>query len=159
MILSIINDIINMGDIMEYFLSALLIILIICFVVYVIIIYNKLNILDEELFNIWKELKISIDNLVIKVNDLKIVTLKNIVKDYKTDLDIMEIMEYYLKLEKRISKSRNNELKILINEINDMKLIYNNKVLKYNNMVNSLVYCFISKIFGFEEYTYFRNNK
>lgn len=153
--------------IMKYFL-IILVFLIILLSIYTISVYNKLKVDKNEVDKLWNRLRIAIEEqfkLVssnIKLINNKQDILNDLINNYNVMAYTEDIMEAYLNLEKIIDSLEDSKLKAIFREkdqaINDVKVLYNNVLLRYNNMVSMIPVSYVAKVFGFHSGIWFRNN-
>lgn len=153
---------------MRYFL-IILVFLIILLSIYVITVYNKLKSDKNEVDKLWNRLRLSIQEQFVFINsniNLFSDNVKNPLVDLINSYNLMayteDVMEAYLQLEKIISSLEDNQLKQVFMDknkaISEVKVLYNNVLLRYNNTVSMIPNSLISKAFGFNPGIWFRSN-
>ncbi len=153
---------------MRYFL-IILVFLIILLSIYVITVYNKLKSDKNEVDKLWNRLRLSIQEQFAFINsniNLFSDNVKNPLVDLINSYNLMayteDVMEAYLQLEKIISSLEDNQLKQVFMDknkaISEVKVLYNNVLLRYNNTVSMIPNSLISKAFGFNPGIWFRSN-
>lgn len=152
---------------MKYFL-IILVFLIILLSIYTISIYNKLKVDKNEVDKLWNRLRLAIEEQFKLVSaNIKLVnsnqdTLVDLINSYNVMAYTEDVMEAYLSLEKIIGNLEESNLKTSFmaknQELNEVKTLYNNVLLRYNNMVSMIPGSYVAKIFGFHSGIWFRNN-
>ncbi|MCH5167132.1 MAG: hypothetical protein J1F35_04480 [Erysipelotrichales bacterium] len=138
--------------------------------IYVILVFNKLKTYKNEVDRLWNLLRIKIENQFKYINsnfesimlDNK-EYLKEIIDKYMLLAYIEDIMTTYVELEKIIDNVEENPVKTNFlkenEEIDKLKVDYNNVLLKYNNTINIMTNKFIADAFKFKQGIYFISKK
>lgn len=146
------------------------IILIFGLTAYTILVYKKLKTYGLLVNKLWLELKIIVDKnfrYIDSVYDsIKVETtkeLRDLIDKYYCLTSIEEIMMAYIELERFVDAFKDKKVKSVFLKENKklmkIKTLYNNTVLKYNNVINLMTNKFIARAFGFHEGMYFINKK
>lgn len=151
-------------------LPALIITLIIIGVISVIVInyYNRMRAYKNEIFKIWTTLRVAIEkqfalvetNINLLEGKVDIPSMREFINGYKIMALTSDVTLAYVRLEKTILSIDSpilNSFSIANNSINQAKVLYNQYVLEYNNMVNMFPGKIVAKIFGFSPEVYFIN--
>lgn len=150
---------------MRYFL-IILVFLIILLSVFTISIYNKLKVDKNEVDKLWNRLRLAIEDQFKLVNiNINLVedkeSLTTLINSYNVMAYTEDVMEAYLSLEKIIYTLNDSNFKATFMErdkaINDVKVLYNNVLLRYNNTVSMIPGSYVAKIFGFHSGIWFRS--
>lgn len=151
-----------------YVLMFIIFILLLALSIYVIVIYNKMKTYKNEVDKLWNTLRLNIESQFkfIKANFDSITNvdkfyLKDLIDKYMILAYTAEVMNSYIDLELTIDKSGDSEVKRRFisqdNEIEKIKVDYNNVLLKYNNVINMIPNRIVANIFHFSEGTWFRS--
>ena len=145
-------------------ISLIIIFFILLLVIYTI--YNKLMFYNNELINNYNDLYKLIEEKINIINNGKMSKdsdLEDYINKFKTlDLedDVINLSLDLDRLVKRKYSKRKfyNSYKDILNKIELEKKKYNNNVLIFNSLIKMVPISFISNIFGFEEWLYYRND-
>lgn len=159
-----------MGNPISLIITIIGIILIIGLVIYTILVYKKLKTYKTKVDKLWLELRIIMDknfNYIDSVYDsIKCKSqdeLRDLIDKYHYSTSIEEIMKSYVELERFVDSFNDKKIKSKFQKENKqlmkIKTLYNNTVLKYNNVINMMTNKFIACIFRFHEGVYFINKK
>ena len=145
-------------------ISLIIIFLILLLVIYTI--YNKLMFYNNELINNYNDLYKLIEEKINVVNNGKM-SKDSDLEDYINKFKILDLEDDVINLSldlDRLVKSKYskrkfyNSYKDILNKIELEKKKYNDNVLIFNSLIKMVPISFISNIFGFEEWLYYRND-
>ena len=153
-----------------FFILGLIFVILIGIGVYIILVFNKLKTYKNEVDRLWNLLRIKIENQFkyINSNFESIIFdnkeyLKEIIDKYMLLAYTEDIMTTYVELEKVIDNIGESQIKVNFlkenEEIDKLKIEYNNVLLKYNNTINIMTNKFIADAFKFKQGTYFISKK
>lgn len=151
------------------YLLIILVFLIILLSIFTISVFNKLKVDKNEVDKLWDQLRKAIEEQFKYVNtNINLVANKdkdnlvNLINSYNLMAYIEDVMEAYLSLEKIIYQQDESDFKVYFMEkdkaINDVKILYNNVLLRYNNTVSMIPKSLVAKAFGFHSGIWFRSN-
>lgn len=149
----------------EFLVTIILIIIFLVFLVITISIYNRLMHYKNELISNYSELYILIKNkfgIVDKRLLKKDIELIELVNRFNTLEDENDVINISLELDKVMNKYKRRvwykEYKEVVDKINEVKKVYNDNVLRFNNIIKMFPISIISNLFGFETWLYYRND-
>lgn len=144
--------------------------LLVAFLLYVgLTTYNKLNVLKrqidvvyEEMTGIIREEFVLIGNILNTVDpSIDISEYREILKSYSIVSDPASMINCYIEMEAALRKTPLNvnmdEFNAKRNKISELRKDYNNLALAITNKTNSFPSNIFAKLFGFEQYMYFRS--
>lgn len=149
----------------EFLVTIILIIIFLILLVITICIYNRLMYYKNELISNYSELYILIENKfrIVDSNRLKKdIELKELVDKFNTLDDENDVINISLELDRVMNKYKRRvwykDYKDVIENINEVKKVYNDNVLRFNNLIKMFPISIISNLFGFDTWLYYRND-
>ena len=128
-----------------------------------VFIYNKLVIYKSELMDNYDKLYVLIKDkfyIVEKNISSKDKELYELVVKFKKLNEVDDVINLALLMDRQLFKYRRRvwykEYKEINDELSKIKVVYNNNVLRFNNLLKSFPISVISNLFGFEPWLYYR---
>ena len=128
-----------------------------------VFIYNKLVIYKSELMENYDKLYVLIKDkfyIVEKNISSKDKELYELVVKFKKLNEVDDVINLALLMDRQLFKYRRRvwykEYKEINDELSKIKVVYNNNVLRFNNLLKSFPISVISNLFGFEPWLYYR---
>jgi hypothetical protein len=128
-----------------------------------VFIYNKLVIYKSELMDNYDKLYVLIKDkfyIVEKNISSKDKELFELVVKFKKLNEVDDVINLALLMDRQLFKYRRRvwykEYKEINDELSKIKVVYNNNVLRFNNLLKSFPISVISNLFGFEPWLYYR---
>ena len=128
-----------------------------------VFIYNKLVIYKSELMENYDKLYVLIKDkfyIVEKNISSKDKELCELVIKFKKLNEVDDVINLALLMDRQLFKYRRRvwykEYKEINDELNKIKVVYNNNVLRFNNLLKCFPISVISNLFGFEPWLYYR---
>ena len=128
-----------------------------------VFIYNKLVIYKSELMDNYDKLYVLIKDkfyIVEKNISSKDKELCELVIKFKKLNEVDDVINLALLMDRQLFKYRRRvwykEYKEINDELSKIKVVYNNNVLRFNNLLKSFPISVISNLFGFEPWLYYR---
>ena len=142
---------------------VVVLILIIAYIAYLIIVYNKMVDLDKEVNAMWDEFKDLLTkrmdtlNKYVKDNKVKNKDIVNTIKNFDVNTNPTDLVNAYYKLNTILTEDMLDTVKMNTNKIAKFRLEYNDKALKLNNYVDFIPSTFTAHFHKFKKRIYFRD--